>query len=53
MIRIAEKDKDYVYVFADDFSEIEDLSSKTKTVLKTTYQDLPALVVKKEKKHIK
>lgn len=52
MIKIAEKDKDYVYIYAEEFSEIEDLISRMKTVFKTTYQDLPAIVVKKEKKRI-
>lgn len=49
MIKIAEKDKDYVYIYSENSSEIAYLSSKTEVVLNTTYQEYPAIVVKKEK----
>ena len=53
MIKIADKDKDYVYIYSENFSEISDLLSKTKVALSTTYDGCPAIVVKKDKEKCK
>ena len=49
MIKIVDKDNDYVYMYSENQNEIYSIMNSFKISLKTTYQGYPALVVKKEK----
>lgn len=50
MIKIAEKDDDYAFVYSEDEEELEYLISRVKMVFKTTYKGCTAILVRKEKK---
>lgn len=49
MIKIADKDNDYVYMYSEDQNEIYSIMNSFKVSLTTTYQGCPALIVKKDK----
>lgn len=49
MIKIADKDDDYVYMYSENQNEIYSIKDSFKVSLTTTYRGCPALIVKKEK----
>lgn len=48
MIKIAEKDKQHVYIYSEHASDIYCLTEKMQFICTTTYNGYPALLVKKE-----
>lgn len=49
MIKIADKDKDYVYVYSENAKELNSIISILKVATEVTYLGHPAAIVKKEK----
>lgn len=49
MIKIADKDDDYVYMYSENQNEIYSIMDSFKVSLTTTYRGCQALIVKKEK----
>lgn len=49
MIKIADKDDDYVYMYSENQNEIYSIMDSFKVSLTTTYRGCLALIVKKEK----
>lgn len=49
MIKVADKDKDYVYIYSNDNLEIYHLMSQFQVKCTTVYNNCPAIIVKKEK----
>ena len=49
MIKIADKDKDYVYVYSQNAKELDSIINNLKVAAKVIYSGYPAAIVKKEK----
>ncbi len=49
MIKIADKDNDYVYMYSENPNEIYSIMNSFKVSLTTFYEGQMAIVVKKEK----
>mgnify|MGYP004510287399 FL=1 len=49
MIKIADKDKDYVYVYSENTKELDSIINNLKVAAKVIYLGYPAAIVKKEK----
>ena len=50
MIKVEDKDKDYIYMYSEDPNEIYKIMNSVTVALMTTYKGCPALVVRKEKR---
>lgn len=50
MIKVEDKDNDYVYMYSKDLRELQSIFDVVNVSLTTTYKGYPALVVRKEKK---
>lgn len=48
MIKIADKDDDYVYMYSENQNEIYSIKDSFKVSLTTTYRGCPALIVKRK-----
>lgn len=49
MIRIMNKDDDYVMIYSESEEEIKYLKENTKATLEIMYGSFPAIIVRKEK----
>lgn len=49
MIRIMNKDDDYVMIYSESEEEIKYLKENTKATLEMLYEGCPAIIVRKEK----
>ena len=49
MIKVEDKDNDYVYMYSEDLRELQSIFDVVNVSLTTTYKGYPALVVRKEK----
>ena len=52
MLKIAEKDKDFVYIYSENLSEISKLMPNVRVACTTTYKNYPAIIVRKEKEDV-
>ena len=49
MLRIMDRDEDYVLIYSEDEEAINYMKEKTKTAFELVYKGCPAIIVRKEK----